>query len=93
MAFKTMPKKDIIKLLEGTEDTVTEPLNELFSKIKNTLCPSCGIPLILKPDFDVPFNPDSHVPRYLGYCSECGLIMDIDSSKIHTYPTKRDVPG
>ena len=93
MAFKTMPKELVLKLLEGTEDTVTEPLNELFAKIKNTPCPSCGISLIPKPDFEVPFNPDSHIPRYLGYCSECGLVMDVHTSEVHTYPTKRDVPG
>ena len=93
MPFKTMPEEETLKLLEGTKDTVTEPLNELFSKIKNTLCPSCGIALVPKPDFETPFSPDSHVPRYNGYCSECGLVMDVFTSKIHTHPMKRDVLG
>lgn len=92
MAIKTMPKELTIKLLEETEDTLTEPLNELLSSIKGTPCPSCGVPLIPKPDFETPFNRDSHIPRYLGSCSECGLIMDVHTSEIHAYPKKRDVP-
>jgi RNase P subunit RPR2 len=93
MAFKIMPNDVILKLLESAEDTLTGPLNDLFSKIKDTLCPSCDSPLIPKPDLDVPFSPDSHIPRYLGCCPLCGLVMDVHTSKIHTYPTKRDVPG
>ena len=91
MAFKTMPKETVLRLLEDTEDTVSEPLSDLMSEIKSTRCPSCNLPLVPKPDLEVPFNPDSHIPRFHGQCTQCGLVMDVHTGDIHTYPTKRDV--
>jgi RNase P subunit RPR2 len=76
MAFKTMPKEKILELLEQHEDTVSEPLQEIFSRIKSTPCPNCDVPLTPKADLKHLFIGDSHIPRYLGYCGECEYTMD-----------------
>lgn len=91
MAFKTMPKELVLKLLEGHEDTLSEPLQELHARIKAEACPSCGIPMVPRPDFERPFTSESHIPRYQAYCTPCDLVMDIDTSKI-SHP-KKDAPA
>ena len=76
MAFKTMSKEVILKLLEQHEDTLSEPLEKIFSQIKSMKCPNCDLPLSPKADLDNPFVGDSHIPRYLGFCGECEYTVE-----------------
>jgi RNase P subunit RPR2 len=77
MAFKTMPKELILKLLEKHEDTLSKPLETIFKKIQSMKCPNCDLPLAPKADLENPFIGDSHIPRYMAYCGDCEFTMEL----------------
>ena len=80
MAFKTMPRELILKLLEEHEDTVTAPLQAIFKQIKSMKFPNCDLPLSPKADLDNPFIGDSHIPRYVAFCGDCEYTAELPTT-------------
>lgn len=77
--FKTMPRDVLMKLLDGAEDTLTAPLQELFETIKKISCPKCDSDMIPEAKIDENgkvFAGDSHIPIYYAACGSCGLALD-----------------
>ena len=83
--FKTMPRDVLMKLLEGAEDTLTTPLQELFERIKKIDCPNCNSNMIPEAKIDENgkvFSGDSHIPIYYAACASCGLALDPETDLV-----------
>ena len=91
MLFQTMDRELLLKLLEDSEDTLTEPLQKKLEGIKNMRCPSCKSSMAPVPDINNPFG-NSDIPRYLASCTQCGCMVEPDTKNVIDTPTIRDVP-
>ena len=89
--FQTMDRDVLLKLLEGSEDTLTEPLQKKLDGIKNMRCPSCNSAMAPVPDVNNPFD-NSDIPRYLASCTQCDCLVEPDTLKVVEAPIIRDAP-
>jgi len=91
MGFEIMPKKLILKLLDGHEDTMSEALAKKLDSIKNLDCPECGATMVPEADFENPFGNESHIPRYLAACPQCGCATEPETGMVIRLPRKADL--
>jgi hypothetical protein len=87
MLFKTMPREDVLKALEGHENVLDKAAEEQRQFFKRLSCPSCGGDVMAIVNSRQIFKKDSLLPNCLAKCRTCGVEFEPYTGIQVTLPT------